>query len=56
MEDYAIICNPVAGSLKQGQSDIEYACQCLDELNVSYKLVNSEYAGHTLELANQLSN
>ena len=55
MEDYAIIYNPVAGPSKQGQNDIEYACQCLDQLNISYKLVKSEFAGHTLELANQLS-
>jgi len=55
MEDYAIIYNPIAGSSKQAQSDIEYVCQCLDKLNISYKLVKSEYAGHTIELASQLS-
>ncbi len=55
MEDYAIIYNPIAGTAKKAQEDIEYACQCLDNLNVSYKLFKSEYAGHTLELANQLA-
>ena len=55
MEDYAIIYNPIAGTAKKAQEDIEYACQCLDNLNVSYKLFKSEYAGHTLELASQLA-
>ncbi|UCD00430.1 MAG: hypothetical protein JSV23_05925 [Promethearchaeota archaeon] len=55
MEDYAIIYNPIAGTVKKAQEDIEYACQCLDNLNVSYKLFKSEYAGHILELANQLA-
>lgn len=55
MEDYAIIYNPIAGIAENTQEDIEYACQCLDNLKVSYKLFKSEYAGHTLELANQLA-
>ncbi|MFX1304870.1 MAG: diacylglycerol/lipid kinase family protein [Promethearchaeota archaeon] len=55
MEDYAIIYNPIAGTAKKAQEDIEYTCQCLDNLNVSYKLFKSEYAGHILELANQLA-
>jgi diacylglycerol kinase (ATP) len=55
MEDYAIIYNPIAGTVKKAQEDIECACQCLDNLNVSYKLFKSEYAGQTLELANQLA-
>jgi len=55
MEDYAIIYNPIAGIAEKTQEDIEYACQCLDNLKVSYKLFKSEYAGHTLELANQLA-
>lgn len=55
MEDYAIIYNPIAGIAEKTQEDIEYACQCLDNLKVSYKLVKSEYAGHPLELANQLA-
>ena len=55
MEDYAIVYNPIAGIAEKTQEDIEYACQCLDNLKVSYKLFKSEYAGHTLELANQLA-
>lgn len=55
MENYAIIYNPIAGIAEKTQEDIEYACQCLDNLKVSYKLFKSEYAGHTLELANQLA-
>lgn len=55
MENYAIIYNPIAGIAEKTQEDIEYACQCLDNLKVSYKLVKSEYAGHPLELANQLA-
>ena len=55
MEDYAIIYNPIAGIAEKTQEDIEYACQCLDNLKVSYKLFKSEYAGHPLELANQLA-
>ncbi|MFX0105840.1 MAG: diacylglycerol/lipid kinase family protein [Candidatus Hodarchaeota archaeon] len=55
MEDYAIIYNPIAGTAIKAKEDIEYACKCLDNLNVSYKLFKSEYAGHTLELANQLA-
>ncbi len=55
MEDHAIIFNPVAGKTKESKKDIDYACQCLDNLNVSYKLFESEYAGHAIELANQLA-
>ena len=55
MEDYAIIYNPIAGSSKQAKSDIEYACQCLDKLKVSYKLVKSEFAGHAIELSRQFA-
>ncbi len=55
MEDYAIIYNPIAGTAKKAQQDIEFASQCLNNLNVSYKLFKSEYAGHAIELSNQLA-
>ncbi len=55
MEDYAIIYNPIAGTVKKAQDDIEYARQCLGKLNIAYKLFKSEYAGHALKLANQLA-
>jgi len=55
MEDYAIIHNPIAGTAKKVQGDLEYASQCLDRLNVSYKMINTEYAGHAIELARQLA-
>jgi len=54
MEDYAIIYNPVA---KKGEAekDLEYAFKCLDDLNISYKTVETEYDGHAIELARQLA-
>jgi len=55
MEDYAIIHNPIAGTAKNTQGDLEYASQCLDNLKVSYKMINTEYAGHAIELARQLA-
>ncbi|MFX1425039.1 MAG: diacylglycerol/lipid kinase family protein [Promethearchaeota archaeon] len=55
MEDYVIIYNPVAGKGKRIKKDINYASKCLGDLNVSYKLVESEYAGNAIELANQLA-
>ncbi len=54
MEDYAIIHNPLAGGKKKGKNDINLARQCLDDLNVSYKILQTEYAGHAIELADQL--
>ena len=55
MKDYGIIYNPIAGTVKKAQQDIDYASQCLDNLNVSYKLFKTEYAGHAIELANHLA-
>jgi len=54
MEDYAIIYNPAA---KKGDSkmDIEYAFKCLDDLNISYRSVETKYDGHAIELAKQLA-
>jgi len=50
--DYAIIYNPVAKKGKAKQ-DLDYAFNYLDELNISYKLFETEYDGHAIELANQ---
>jgi diacylglycerol kinase (ATP) len=55
MKDYAIIFNPTAGKKKKTEKDIELMRNCLDELNVSYKMFESEFAGHTIELASQLA-
>ncbi|MFX1419769.1 MAG: diacylglycerol/lipid kinase family protein [Promethearchaeota archaeon] len=54
MKDYAIIYNPLA---KKGESkqDIDYAFKCLNDLNISYKSVETEYDGHAIELAKQLA-
>jgi len=54
VEDYAIIYNPTSAAGKSKKS-FDYACSCLDDLNVSYKLFESEYAGHIIELASQLA-
>ncbi|MBY8987907.1 MAG: hypothetical protein KGD61_05585 [Candidatus Lokiarchaeota archaeon] len=53
--DYAIIHNPIAGGSKQESSDIDFAKNCLDELKLSYKLYETEFAGHAIELAGQLA-
>jgi len=53
--DYAIIYNPIAGKAEQTEKDIEYAKKCLDDLNISYKLFKTEFAGHANSLANQLA-
>ena len=53
--DYAIIYNPIAGKPKQTEKDIEYAKKCLDDFNISYKLFKTEFAGHAINLANQLA-
>lgn len=55
VEDYAIIVNPTAGKFKKTQDDVAYAQKYLDELNVSYKLHETEYAGHAIDLANILA-
>ena len=55
MDDVAIIHNPLAGSKKKERSDIDYASECFDNLKVSYKIFKTEYAGHAIELASQLS-
>jgi len=53
--DLAIIYNPIAGGSKQAAQDIEYAKKCLDDFKLSYKLFETEYAGHAIELASQLA-
>ncbi len=53
--DYAVIYNPIAGGPKQAATDIEYAKKCLDDLKLSYKLFETEYGGHAIELATQLA-
>lgn len=54
-ENYAIIYNPLAGGSKKAIEDITYAKKCLDDLNLSYKLYETEYGGHAIELAAQLA-
>ena len=53
--DLAIIYNPIAGGSKQATQDIKFATKCLDDLKLSYKLFKTEFAGHAIELANQLA-
>ncbi|KKN24558.1 hypothetical protein LCGC14_0893740 [marine sediment metagenome] len=55
MEDYAIIYNPTAGGGKKGRNDIQLVIEQLDSLNVSYKLIQTDYAKHAIELSSQLS-
>ena len=55
MEDYAIVYNPAAGKGKRIKKDIEYTSKCLNDLNISYKLIESKYAGNAIELATQLA-
>jgi diacylglycerol kinase family enzyme len=54
-ENYAIIYNPLAGGTKKATEDITYAKKCLNDLKLSYKLFETEYAGHAIELATQLA-
>jgi diacylglycerol kinase (ATP) len=54
-ENYAIIYNPLAGGMKKATEDITYAKKCLDDLELSYKLFETEYSGHAIELAAQLA-
>lgn len=54
MEDHAIIYNPTSASGKS-KEDFDYACQCLKNLGVSYKLFETEYERHAIELASQLA-
>lgn len=54
MEDYAIIYNPASASGKS-KEDFDYACQCLKNLGVSYKLFETEYERHAIELTSQLA-
>jgi len=56
MEDYAIIYNPEAGKGKGGIKDINFMEKCLKELNVSYKLFETEHMRHAIELGRQLAN
>ena len=53
--DHAIIYNPTAGKAKKTAEDIEYMIKCLDDLKVSYKLFETEYEGHAIELATHLA-
>ena len=53
--EYAIIHNPIAGGSKQAGEDITYAKKCLDDLKLSFKFFETEYAGHGIELASQLA-
>ena len=39
----------------KAKKDIEFASKCLNELGVTYKLYESEYSGHAIELASQLA-
>jgi diacylglycerol kinase (ATP) len=55
METHGIIYNPVAGKKKETTRDIEYMKKCLDELNISYKLFETKYMGHAMELASQIA-
>jgi diacylglycerol kinase (ATP) len=52
--DYAIIYNPAA---KRGKAkkDLDFAFKCLDDLKVSYKLVETEYDKHAIDLARQMA-
>ncbi|TXT58134.1 MAG: Diacylglycerol kinase [Promethearchaeota archaeon] len=54
MVDHAIVYNPksAGGKSKKG---IELACSYLDDLNVSYEVFESEFAGHIIELATNLA-
>ncbi len=54
MKDHAIIYNPISagGRSKEG---IDFACKCFDDLGVSYKLFETKYEGHAIELANELA-
>jgi len=54
MTDCAIIYNPISAGGKS-KADIDQACLYLNDLGVSYKLFESEYAGHAIELATQLA-
>ncbi|MFW9969485.1 MAG: diacylglycerol/lipid kinase family protein [Candidatus Odinarchaeota archaeon] len=54
MEDYAIIYNPIAKKGKV-EEDLNFAFKCLDNFNISYKLVKTEYDGHAIDLARQLA-
>jgi YegS/Rv2252/BmrU family lipid kinase len=55
MEDCAIIYNPEAGKGKGGKRDIDYMKKCLDDLKISYKLFETKFGGHGIELGNQLA-
>ncbi len=52
--EHAIVYNPIANKGKV-ETDIAIATKYLDDLNVSYKLYSTEYAGHAIELANSLA-
>ncbi len=52
-KDHAIIYNPKAGKKKKTQRDIEYMIKCLNDIGISYKLFETRYPGHAIELAEQ---
>lgn len=53
-KDYAIIYNPSSAAGKS-KKQIEEAQRYLDAMHVSYKLVESTYPGHAIELARQMA-
>ena len=54
MKDYAIIYNPACAAGKT-KKDFDYACKKLDNLKVSYKVVQTEYYQHAISLSEQLA-
>ncbi len=55
MEDYAIIYNPESGKGKGAKKDINFMEKCLKELDISYKLFETEYMRHAIELGRELA-
>ncbi len=54
-KDHAIIYNPMAGKSKKMKEGINQVSRCFDDLGLSYKLFETESAGHAIELASQLA-
>jgi len=54
MEDYAIVYNPASAGGKS-KEDFDYAIKCLNDLGVKFKLFESEYMGHMIELAHKMA-
>ncbi len=53
MKDHAIIYNPMAGNSKKTRKDMDYLAKCMEEMGLSYKLFESQYAGHSIQLATE---